>query len=166
VEARDEAERILERVRTRQVPAEEGRVLSALAEILRRQGELEAAEVAARTAQARLAALLPEQVTVTATLAAILLAQGRAAAALEVAAEAWRGYGALGVCGFSRELFLRLTRTECLHATGDTAGARAELAEARAILHARAERIPDAEYRRGFLALPEHARLLTWAGDS
>jgi hypothetical protein len=56
----------------------------------------------------------------------------------------------------------RLVHAEALALAGETATAREALADARARLLARAERIPDPAYRESFLErVPEHARTMT-----
>lgn len=59
---------------------------------------------------------------------------------------------------------------EALHATGAAAGARSALDDARARMLGIAAKIPDPDYRQGFLErVPEHARTLAlaraWLGE-
>jgi eukaryotic-like serine/threonine-protein kinase len=67
-------------------------------------------------------------------------------------------------------VLVRLVWAEALEATGDHAAACQAIAEARTALFAFADRITDAELRRGALiTVPEHARTLAlareWIGD-
>jgi tetratricopeptide (TPR) repeat protein len=164
-EARHEAERMVEIGRARQLFPVEGRGLWALAEVLRREEDLAAAETAARAACERLSSLLPDQVPAVATLAAILLAEGRTEEACATAQEAMSRYHEVGVCNFARSSFLYTVHAECLHARGDEAGARRGIAKACERLEATAERIGDPRYRQSFYALPERVRLLALARD-
>lgn len=64
------------------------------------------------------------------------------------------------------ESIVRIGYAEALYAKGDVAGARAAIAEARDRLVARADRIKNPAYRRGFLtAIQEHVRTLSRAGE-
>jgi len=96
-------------------------------------------------------------------LAAILLAQDRAAEALDAAAEAVRLLDEMGGID-GGEATIRLSHAEALHATGDHAGAAAAITIARARLVDRASRIRDPARRGAFLeAVPENARTLARA---
>jgi hypothetical protein len=104
-----------------------------------------------------------EQMAARATLAAALLAQGRAAEALVAANDAMKQYEALGAFGF-RGAHARLVHVEALEATGDHAGACQALSAARDRLMIQAAKIGDPAMRRGFLEdLPENARTLALA---
>ena len=104
-----------------------------------------------------------ERMAATATLAAALLAQGRAAEALVAAEEALQQYEALGAFGF-RGAYARLVHVEALEATGDHASAATALATARDRLLLQAAKIGDLALRRRFLEdLPENARTLALA---
>jgi eukaryotic-like serine/threonine-protein kinase len=143
--------------------SEEARGRWALAEVLRRRGDLAAAE---REVGVALGMTMPlEHPGVLATLAGLRLAQGRAAEALAAAEEAVARDAAMGGCGMFRGAFVRLVHVEALHATGAHDAARAAIAQARARLLAIADRIFDPDYRASFLAhVPENARTLALAG--
>jgi tetratricopeptide (TPR) repeat protein len=149
------------------VQESQGRAI--LAYVLFRRGEFAAAEREAHAALARLTFLSVDKLAAMVTLAAALLAQGRAAEALAAVEAAMTHYEALGAFGF-RGAFARLVHAEALEATGDHAGACRALATARARLRRQAARIGDLTVRRGFLEdLPENARTLAlarqWVGD-
>jgi hypothetical protein len=134
-----------------------------LADILWRRGEPAAAEEEARAALELLRFLPLEQMAATATLAAALLAQGRAAEALAAAEDAMLQYQALGAFGY-RGAYARLVHIDALEATGDHAGACRALSTARERLRIQVARIGDPALRRGFLEdLPEHSRILALA---
>jgi tetratricopeptide (TPR) repeat protein len=139
-----------------------------LAEVLRRMGDLEAAE---REIQAALGMVTPlEHPGALATLSALHLAQGRAGEALAAAEDALARCEAIGGCGWFRGGFLRLAHAEALHATGAHDAARRAIADARARLRAIAAKIADPAYQTSFLArVPENARTLAlaaaWLGD-
>jgi hypothetical protein len=138
-----------------------------LAEVLRRMGDLEAAE---REIQPALAMAAPlDHPGVLATLSALRLAQGRAAEALAAAEDARSRSAAMGGCSMFREAFVRLVHAEALHATGAHDAGHA-IAGARARLLAIADRIADPGHRASFLEnVPENARTLAlaaaWLGD-
>ncbi len=134
----------------------------ALAEVLRRLGDLEAAE---REIQIALAMTVPlEHPGVLGTLSALRLAQGRAADALAAAEDAMARCQAMGGCGMFRGAFVRLAHAEALHATGAHDAARHAIADARARLHTIAAKIADPDYQASFLAhVPENARTLALA---
>jgi tetratricopeptide (TPR) repeat protein len=146
----------------------EGRARWALAEVLRRMGDLDAAD---REIQLALDMAVPlEQPGALATLAALRLAQTRAAEALAAAEDAMSRCAAMGGCGLFRESFVRLVHAEALHATGAHDAARHAIAGARERLLAIDHRIPDPDYQASFLEnVPEHARTLAlaagWLGD-
>jgi eukaryotic-like serine/threonine-protein kinase len=148
---------------------EESRARWVLAEVLRRGGDLAEAE---REIEPALGMLTPyEQPGARATLAAIRLAQGRAADALAAAEDAAARCTAMGGAAMFRGAFVRLTHAEALHATGAHDAARRAIAGARARLFAIADRIPDPAYRRSFLEdVPENARTLAlaraWFGEA
>jgi tetratricopeptide (TPR) repeat protein len=148
---------------------EEGRGRWVLAEVLRRMGDLAAAD---REAQVALDMAVPlEQPGVLATLSAIRLAQGRSSDALAAAQDALARGTAMGGCGLFRGALMRLTHAEALHATGARAAARSAVAQARAYLLAVADKIADPSYRTSFLdQVPENARTLAlasaWLGGS
>ncbi|HWO25255.1 MAG TPA: protein kinase [Kofleriaceae bacterium] len=163
------ARALCDHARAQQVGIEEGRARWVLAEVLRRCGDQGAAErelLPALEPGRELVAPL-DQPGALATLAAIRLAQGRAAAALATAEDAAARATAMGGAGMFRTAFVHLVRAEALHATdaaGDHAAARRAIAGARARLLAIADRIPDPAYRQSFLAnVPENARTLALA---
>ncbi len=133
-----------------------------LAEVLRRQGDLDGAE---REIQGALTLAIPiEQPGALATLSALRLAQGRAADALAAGEDALARGAAIGGCGMFRGAFVRLAHAEALHATGAHDAARRAIADARARLLTIADRIADPGYRASFLAdVPENARTLALA---
>jgi tetratricopeptide (TPR) repeat protein len=147
----------------------EGQGRRIIADLLWRRGEYAAAEREARAALERLTFLPLEQMAAMATLAAALLAQGRAREALAAAEQAMAQYEALGAFGF-RGAFARLVHAEALEATGDHAGASRALATARERLLIQAAKIGDPSLRRGFLEdLPENVRTFAlarqWLGE-
>jgi hypothetical protein len=165
--ARALAVELAEHGRTRHNPIEESRGRWVLGEVLRRAGDLDAAE---RELAAALAMAVPlEQPGVRASLAALRIAQGRAAEAAATAEEAFAAAEAIGGYGLFRGGFLRLVRAEALHAAGALDAARAAIAGARARLLAIAGTIEDPAYRRSFLEAPENARTLAlaraWLGE-
>jgi tetratricopeptide (TPR) repeat protein len=161
-EARALATRLSEYGRAHQFPLEEGRGRWVLAEVLRRMGELEAAE---RELPAALEMTVPlEHTGVLGTLSALRLAQGRAEEALAVAEQAVSRCTTMGGCGMFRGAFVRLAHAEALHATGAYDAARHAIVQARARLFTIAGRIADPAYKKSFLEnVPENARTLALA---
>jgi tetratricopeptide (TPR) repeat protein len=161
-DARALATQLAEHGRAHRLPLEEGRGRWALAEVLRRLGDLDGA---AREVEAALRVVVPlERPGVLGTLAMIRLAEGRAGDALAAAEEAASACAAMGGCGMFRGAFVRLARAEALRATGAIDAARAAIADAGARLHAIADKIPDPAYRRSFLEdVPENARTFALA---
>jgi tetratricopeptide (TPR) repeat protein len=149
-------------------PLEEGRGRWVLAEVLRRMGDLAAAE---RQIQVALTLAVPlERPGVLATLSALRLAQGRAREAFAAAEDAVARYDAMGGCGMFRGMFVRLAHAEALHATGAEDAARRAIAETRARIIAIAGKIADPSYRTSFLEqIPENARTVAlaraWLGE-
>ena len=161
-EARALATQLSESSRAHQDRLGEGRGRWALAEVLRRMGDLEAAE---REIQVALAMAVPlEHPGVLATLSALRLAQGRATEALAAAEDAMSRCAAMGGCGLFREAFVRLVHAEALHETGADDAARHAITGARARVLAIADKIPDPGYNASFLEdVPENARTLALA---
>ncbi|HWO26549.1 MAG TPA: protein kinase [Kofleriaceae bacterium] len=164
-EARRWADRLIEAGRTRRMLLDESRGRWALAEVLRRAGELEAADAEIQAALAILRRAAPRDLPgALATLAAVRLAQARPAEALAAAVEGVAAYEAMGACGFFRGAFLRLVHARCLELEGDYEGAMATLAAARARLFAIAAKIDDPAYRESFLeSVPENREILALA---
>jgi tetratricopeptide (TPR) repeat protein len=162
------ASQLAESGRARDSRQEEARGRWALAEVLRRRGDLAAAE---REAGVALKMTMPlEYPGVLATLGGLRLAQGRAAEALAAAEEAMACDAAMGGCGMFRGAFVRLAHAEALHATGAHDAAIRAIAQARARLLAIADKIADPGYKASFLSrVPENARTLAladaWLGD-
>ncbi|HWO22584.1 MAG TPA: protein kinase [Kofleriaceae bacterium] len=167
-EARALATELSEQGRAQGVAIDEGRGRWALADVLRRLGELDGAE---REIQLALGMVLPiEQPGVLATWSAIRLAQGRAADALATAEDAVARLEAMGGCSMFRAPLVRLARAEALHANGAHDAARRAIAEARTRLKAIADRIGDPDYKQSFLGVvPENVRTLAlaraWLGE-
>ena len=164
-EARLTASRIIERARALGQAGDEGRGRWLLADVLRRTGELEAAEREVSPSIDLLTVSPLDQAAAIATLAAVLLDRGRTVEALAAAHSAVDRYEVMGAFGY-RGGFARLVLVWVLFAAGQMEEARATLLTARARLLARAAAIPDPESRRSFLhAVPENARTLALARD-
>ncbi|HWO25901.1 MAG TPA: AAA family ATPase, partial [Kofleriaceae bacterium] len=167
-EARALATELRDDGRAQRLPPEECRGRWALAEVHRRQGELEAA---ARELEAALGLVAPlERPALLGTLAEIRLAQGRAAGAYALAEESLALITAMGGCGMFRGAAVRLVRAEALHATGARDAAQSAIADARARLLAVADKIGDPAYRERFLeVVPTNRRILAlareWLGE-
>jgi hypothetical protein len=161
-QARTLAAQLAESGRAHQNPLEAARGSWVLAEVLRRDGELDGAERAIGVA---LAMAIPlDSPGVLATLSALRLAQGRAEEALAAAEDAMARCQAMGGCGMFRGAFVRLVHAEALHATGAHDAARRAIAEAHARLLTIAGKIAEPSYRTSFLGrVPENARTLTLA---
>jgi tetratricopeptide (TPR) repeat protein len=168
-EARALVTAIRELCRAHRDPLGEARGAWVLAEVLRRTGDLDGAE---REIEAARALAMPlDQPGMLATLAAVRLAQGRAADALALADDAVARTTAMGGCGLFRAGFVRVVHAEALHATGRHDAARRAIADAHARLIAIAGKIADPGHRTSFLeAVPENARTLAlaraWPGDA
>jgi tetratricopeptide (TPR) repeat protein len=164
-QARRWADRLIEAGQTRRVSLDEGRGHWALAEVLRRAGDLEGAGAAIQDALAILRIASPLDLPgALATLAALRLTQGRAAEALAAAQEGLAHYDAMAACGFFRGAFLRLIHAQCLEAAGDHEAARTAIARARQRLFAIAAKIGDPDYRRSFFEdVPENRHTLELA---
>ncbi|HZF49932.1 MAG TPA: AAA family ATPase, partial [Polyangiaceae bacterium] len=168
-EARRVAADLAEAGRALRMTPLEARGRAALASVLLRQGDLDAAEREALASLDLLAALRLEQTAAAAVLAAIRLAKGRVDEALTGAREAMAACESLGTFGFRGSL-VRLVFAEALWAAGDRDGARAAIASARDRLKSRAAAIGDPALSRSFLeGVPENARTLDlarkWLGE-
>jgi tetratricopeptide (TPR) repeat protein len=164
-EARNLASRMIATGQEQGIPQDEGRGRWAMADVLRALGDLAAAEREAERSLEQMATLPLERAAATVTLAAIHLACGRVASALTAAREAMARYEEMRAFGFKGS-FARLIYAEALAAVGEQEASRAALAVARERLLATAQKIDAPELRRRFLAdIPEHARILTLAGD-
>ena len=168
-EAKQPPLRLVERARARGSARYEGQARLALAGVLLRAGDLDAAEREA-LAGLDLPQLMPlDRMHGVALAAAIFLARGSPARALATSEQALALYLKHDGHG-PRHAFARLVHAECLLATGDEPRARKALAEARDRLLARASRIADPALRAGFLErVPENARTLAlareWLGE-
>jgi tetratricopeptide (TPR) repeat protein len=171
-EARAHAQQLVASGCERGLPLDEARGRWVLAEVLRRAGELDAADREVEAALAALGAFCPLDVPgVLATKAALRLAQGRPGEALAAAQEGLSRRAAMSVCStFFRGAFLRLVHVESLEAAGQRDEARAALARARERLLSTAARIDDPAYQKSFLeGVPENRRMLElaeqWLGE-
>ncbi len=140
-----------------------------LATIHRLAGDLDAAERTARRAIEVLVGNNSARAEATATLADVLLAQGRVGEALALAREAMDVLGALGEKAESGAP-APLVHAEALIAAGHRDEARRALFAARARLLARAAKITDPRVRQTFLErVPAHARTIAlsaaWAEE-
>src|SRR5262249_8053227 len=127
------------------------------------EGDLAAAEQEALAALGSETLMPLDRAAGTATLAAIHLAQGRAAEAARHAEAAMAQYKAQGSFGY-HGAFARLIPAEALEATGDHERARGVIRAARDRLLERAAKIEDASLQRSFLErVPENARTLMLA---
>ncbi|WP_437665565.1 serine/threonine-protein kinase [Sorangium sp. So ce1182] len=140
------------------------------AQVLLAQALLALGEIAQACAQATAAvddlqAYPAQQAVAQATLAHVLLREGRTVDALAAARGAFETLERLGGLGEDESL-VHLAWIEALHACGDGAAARAALAAARDQLRAEADAIESPALRRSFLeAVPEHARILALATE-
>ncbi len=128
----------------------EGIARSYLAWTIAKLGDLAAAEREASRAVEILAGVNALRCSALATLASILLEQGRAADALASAIEAMRALEAAGKTA-TGESAVRLVHAEALHATGDVGAARTAIDVARDRITARAQTLGDHDLRRAFL---------------
>jgi hypothetical protein len=168
-QARRVASELSEHGRAHGYALDEGRGRWVLAEVLRRIGDLDAAE---HEIQAALALAVPlEHPGVLGTLSALRLAQGRVPEAVAAANDAVARCRTMGGCGMFRGAFVRLTHAEALHASGADDAARRAIADARERLLAIADRIGDPAHQRSFLHnVPENARTFSlarsWLGET
>jgi serine/threonine protein kinase/tetratricopeptide (TPR) repeat protein len=162
-DAAAEARMLIETGVTQKSPLDEGRGRWALAEVLRRRGDLDGAERELGAAVGKLGVIPLDCVAAGVSLASLLLARGRALDALRFTrqamseCESWKAFGIKGS-------FIRLVHAEALFAAGYEKTARAALAAAQARLLERAAAIDDLAMRRSFLErVPENARTLALA---
>jgi hypothetical protein len=171
-EARHAAQRLIDFGQSRHLATEESRGRWALAEVLRRERDLEGAEREIQAALTTISMVTPLDVPAAlSTLCRVRLAQGRVAEALSTALEASGKYSAMDASGFFRAAFVRLTHAEALHASGALDAARHAIADVRKRLLAIADRISDPAYKHSFLHnVPENARSLalarSWMGET
>jgi hypothetical protein len=142
----------------------------ALAEILRRRGDLSGAEAEARVACDAARPFPTYSWDLVALRMQILIEQGRAAEALPIGDDAVRELERLGLAG-SGELALRLAMAEVHHALGHAAAATAALALALERLWIRVNDIPEGLPRERYLTkVPVNARLIAlgraWLGEA
>ncbi|MFO0758449.1 MAG: AAA family ATPase [Byssovorax sp.] len=142
---------------------QEGRSRAYLAQILARGGDLDAAEVEARAAVARLAPIPPLRAFALGVLAEVRLARRYPEEALAVAREGMELL--LSLPGLEEgESLLRLVYAEALSATGNEPAAEDALDVARRRVLGRAARILDPGWRASFCEnVPENARTLALA---
>jgi len=142
---------------------DEGRGRWVLADALRAQGDLEAAEKEARHAVELLRPVPLDNASVIASHAAVLLAQGRVPEALAAASEARALHtGHAGV--IYRRIYVAVMYAECLAASGEKTAAADVAAGAKAWIETAAASIEDPAHRRCFLeGMLENARALELA---
>jgi eukaryotic-like serine/threonine-protein kinase len=151
-EAREWAERLINYGMSRHLPNDEGEGHWAMAEILRRSGDMEGAN---REMDLAMKFLRPKNVldapAILATLARIRLAEGRVEDAVSAASEGVAIYEQTGACAYFRAMFLRLAHIESLEAAGQHERACAALERARAEVLTNASKITDPKYQRHYL---------------
>ena len=164
-EARALEQRALDAYTEQGDPRMAGSARAYLAQIAVLAGDFAAAEREASVAAEALRAAPPLRAGALSVLARALLAQGRAAEALEVAREAFSQLETLGSIE-EGESMVRLVYAEALAAlSASSFEAAAAAAAARERLLARAARISDPAWRERFLRhVPENVRTLTLAG--
>jgi serine/threonine protein kinase/tetratricopeptide (TPR) repeat protein len=141
----------------------EGYARQYLARALAADGDLERAEVEARSAVELLASVPPSLPTALATLAHVHLALGNLASARHESRSAWEIAHRTGTLE-EGECWVAAIHADVLAAAGELEAAHEAVAEARARLLARAEKIADVRMRRSFLErVPENAALLARA---
>jgi tetratricopeptide (TPR) repeat protein len=164
-EARAIEERVLALFRGQADKPREAIAHTYLALILARAGERDAALREALAVIDERATTPAIRAYARAIRADVLLAEGRAEEAL-VEAEAANAILA-SLDGIEEgESFIRVVYAEALRASGDLAGSRAAITEARERLLARAEKVVDAGLRESFLTrVPENARTVARARE-
>ncbi len=128
----------------------EGIARSYLAWTVAKLGDLAGAELEASRAVDLLAGANAMRCSALATLATLLLQQGRLPDALATATDAMRALDAAGKTA-TGESAVRLVHAEALHATGDVAAARTAIDLARDRIAARAKTLADDDLRSAFL---------------
>jgi tetratricopeptide (TPR) repeat protein len=141
----------------------EGSSRAHLADVLAARGDLVGALAAAQEAARGLTIVPPLLAGALARVAALLLASGRVRDALSTASAASAILESLGGALEEGESIVRLVHARTLREAGDQAAAARAIADAKDSILARAEKITDAEWRRTFLAIPEHAETLALA---
>ncbi len=166
-EARTCALDLVTRSQTRSLPLDEARGHWVLAEVLRRMGDLDAANTEIETALLMLRMVCPLDVPgALATLAALRRAQGKPDEALAAAEEGMTRMDAMGgACSqFFRNAFLRLEHAEALNACGRGDDAKVAITKAREWLYEVVAKIGDDEYKKSFLEnVPENRRIIELA---
>jgi tetratricopeptide (TPR) repeat protein len=129
-----------------------GQLHYSLARALMKQGALDEAAAAARSAGEILAMSPTERTCAVTVLLQILLRQGHASAAeaLVIAEKALQDLRAARGVGYA-EVAFHVTLAEVRHAVGDASGARGALEEAGHQMTLRAEKIPDLAARERYL---------------
>jgi serine/threonine protein kinase/tetratricopeptide (TPR) repeat protein len=136
----------------------------ALARVWAGRGELAEAEAHARESFELLTTMKAYQFLACATLSELLLAQGRAAEARDVAAQGLVDLERMGGCYLLSAGALHLALAEACFAHGDVPAGEAVLRQALRGLHLRASGLPGPATRERFLhQVPENARLLALA---
>ncbi len=159
--AQEGAIAIIDRARELQNNRQEGRGHWLLAQIHARSFDFHNAEREILIALELLPDALVHHLSAQVTLASILLAQGRAADALDLAEKVQLACETRRVNGFHA----RLVCVEALDVLGDGARARALLIETHTALLVDAEKIGALALRRSFLKrVPAHARIVQLAG--
>lgn len=152
VHAKRWADLLIQYGATRHLTSDEGEGRWALAEVLRREGDLEGAD---REITSAIRMLRPKNVldtpAILATLARIRLAQGRVDEAVAAASEGVAVYETTGACAYFRAIYLRLVHVESLEAAGQHDKACAALEKAHKEVLANAAKIADPRYRQHYL---------------
>jgi eukaryotic-like serine/threonine-protein kinase len=157
----------LEMCRARNDKTRESEVLATAARMRTLKGEH--AE-AAKMARSALALMDPEETTgkratALAVLADALVLQGQSIAALGPASDASSILDRIGGLQ-SAEALVRIVHSLALRGSGQEAEARKRLHDARNVVLATAQKIPDARFKQSFLeAAPDHQRLLKLAAE-
>jgi tetratricopeptide (TPR) repeat protein len=164
------AVRLVDLGQARGVSLDEGRGRWALARVLARADDLEAAAREASAALELLRGVRLDHPGILATAASIRLRRGDIEGALGDAARAAEMSASQRAVAFFQQSFIRLTHAECLHAAGRADEARVAIAEARTRILGVAEKIPERAARASFVeVVPENARTLAlarqWLGD-